>query len=71
MNVHDNKKTKLYDWVHGGSTQFFMDPDKTEANLHRAESISRRKEAPADSTKLAGAGGRLCRTHISIRASNS
>ena len=54
----------IYDWVHSGSTQFFMDPDKTEANLHRAESSYRREEGRVDSTKLLGAGGRFGRRHI-------
>ena len=54
----------LYDWVHSGSTQLFMDPDKTEANFNRAESSCRREEGRVDSTKLLGAGGRLCWRHI-------
>ena len=65
------KNIKLYDWVHGGSTHFFMDPDKTKANLHRGESSYRREEARDDSKKLARAGGRLCDKHIQSRDHSS
>ena len=60
-----------YDRVHGGSTQLFIDPDKTEANFNRAESSSRREEARDHSTKLTRVGGRRGRTHIPRRVSNS
>ena len=57
-----------YDHVHSGSTQFFMDPDRTEANFNRAESSNIREEGRVDSEKLLEAGGYLCRRHIQSRA---
>ena len=53
----------VYDWVQSGSTQFFMDPDKTEANLHRAESRSRREEHHEGAKKLTQVRGGRRRRH--------
>ena len=66
-----NAKARKYDRVHSGSTHFFIDPDRTEANLHRAESSYRREEAHDHSTKLTRLGGRQCWTHTPSWASNS
>ena len=60
-------KYVVYDWVHIGSTQIFIDPDKTKQKLHLAES----EQAPDDSKKLARAGGRRRRRRIQSRDHSS
>ena len=52
--------TSPYDHVHSGSTHFFIDPDRTEADFHRAESSHSREEGRVDFKKLLEAGGYLC-----------
>ena len=63
--------TSSYDWVQSGSTQNRMNPDKTEANLHRAESRSRREEHHDGAEKLTQVRGGRGRRHIRRRASGS
>ena len=46
-----------YDWVQSGSTALFMNPDKTEAFFHRAESRWRREKHRNDAENLTQARG--------------
>ena len=58
----------VYDHVHSGSTHFFMDPDRTDQYLPRAELSSRREKHREDANNFTQARGYLRAAHIQSRA---
>jgi hypothetical protein len=54
-----------YDWVHSGSTQLFIDPDRMEQYLARAESSYRREQYHDDAKNFPQAREVVSVQHIS------